>query len=85
MANSEARWCVEEEATGMPVAQGSAPTVDEASREATHYALQYGQDGPVRWWVRQGRKTIVKGHLAGVSVEVLATGGGDLRKLLAGH
>lgn len=70
MTNSEARWCVEEEATGMPVAQGSAPTVDEASREATHYALQYGQDGPVRYWVKQNRKTLVQGSLKGVTVTV---------------
>ena len=85
MANTEARWCVEEEATGMPVANGSAPTAEEASREAAHYAVQYAQDGPVRWWVRQNRTTVVQGRLAGVSITVQATAGGDLRKLLAGH
>ena len=61
---AEARWCVEEQPTGMPVAQGSAPTADEAIREATHYAVQYAQDGPVRWWVRQNRKTVVQGSIA---------------------
>ncbi|MCA3166950.1 MAG: hypothetical protein ING36_00210 [Burkholderiales bacterium] len=68
---TEARWCVEEEATGMPVANGSAPTTEEASREAAHYALHYAQDGPVRWWVRQNRKTVFQGRLAGVSITVL--------------
>lgn len=85
MANTEAHWCVEEEATGMPVANGSAPTAEEASREAAHYAVQYAQDGPVRWWVRQNRKTVLQGRLAGVSITVEAKGGGDLRNLLAGH
>ena len=85
LTDKEARWCVEEEATGMPVANGSAPTAEEASREAAHYAVQYAQDGPVRWWVRQNRTTVVQGRLAGVSITVQATAGGDLRKLLAGH
>ena len=67
---SEARWCVEDSRTGMPVAQGSAPTAAAASREATHYALQYAQDHPVRWWVRQDRKTLLQGSLEGVSVTV---------------
>lgn len=82
---SEARWCVEDSRTGMPVAQGSAPTAEAASREAAHYAVQYAQDHPVRWWVRQNRKTVLKGSMQGVSVEVRATGGGDLRQLLARH
>ena len=85
MANTEARWCVEEEATGMPVANGSAPTAEEASREAARYAVLYAQDGPVRWWVRENRKTVLQCRLAGVSITVEAKGGGDLRKLLAGH
>lgn len=67
---SEARWCVEDSSTGMPVAQGSAPTAEAASREATHYALQYAQEHPVRWWVRQDRKTMLQGSLEGVSVTV---------------
>ena len=83
MANTEARWCVEEEATDMVVANGSAPTAEEASREAVHYAVQYAQDGPVRWWVLQNRKTVLQGRLAGVSITVQATAGGELRKLLA--
>jgi hypothetical protein len=49
------------------------------------YALQYGQDGPVRYWMRQNRKTLVKGEIAGVSVALMRTDGGDLRTLLAGH
>ena len=67
MENTEARWCVEDKTTGLPVAQGSAPTAEEASREATRYALQYAQDHPVRWWVRQNRKTLLQGSLEGVS------------------
>ncbi len=33
------------------------------------YAMQYGQDGPVRYWMRQNRKTLVQGSIAGVRVE----------------
>ena len=31
----------------IPVASGSASTPEEAQREAGHYALMYGQGGPV--------------------------------------
>lgn len=61
---AEARWCVEESDTGMPVAQGSAPTADKAIGEASRYAVQYAQDHPVRYWVRQGRKTLLQGSIA---------------------
>jgi hypothetical protein len=69
----------------MPVAQGSARTAEAASGEAMHYALQYAQEHPVRWWVRQNRKTVMEGSLAGVSFTVVSTDGGDLRKLLPGR
>ena len=80
---SEARWCVEDARTGMPVAQGAAHTAEAASGEATHYAMQYAQDHPVRWWVRQNRKTVLQGSMS-LSVGEVQTTGGDLRKLLAG-
>jgi hypothetical protein len=85
MASTEVRWCVEERDTGMPCANGCAPTEAEASREMMRYALQYGQDGPVRYWMRQNRKTLVKGEIEGVRVTMKSTSGGDLRTLLAGH
>jgi hypothetical protein len=69
MASNEVRWCVEERDTGMPCASGSAPTEEAASREMIRYAMQYGQDGPVRYWMRQNRKTLVQGEIAGVRVE----------------
>jgi hypothetical protein len=78
---SEARWCVEDSRTGMPVAHGSAPTAEAASREATHYAWQYAQDHPVRWWVRQDRKTLLQGSLEGVSVTVRGSVGDLLTAL----
>jgi len=78
---SEARWCVEDSRTGMPVAQGSALCAEAASREATHYAVQYAQDHPVRWWVRQDRKTLLQGRLEGVSVTVSGSVG-DLLKVI---
>ena len=52
------RWCVEEVATGLPVAQGVAPTLDRATTECMHYAMQYAQDGHIRAWVRANRKTV---------------------------
>lgn len=60
---SEARWCVVNADTGMTEAKGYAPTAECAAREAAHYAMQYAQDGPVRWWVRQGRKTVLRGSM----------------------
>ena len=69
MASKEVRWCVEERDTGMPCASGSAPTAEAASREMMRYAMQHGQDGPVRYWMRHNRKTLVQGEIAGVRVE----------------
>ena len=67
---SGARWCVEERDTGLPVAQGYAPTSDEAIGETMRYAVQFAQDGPVRFWVRRNRKTVLEGSLEGVSFSV---------------
>lgn len=61
---ADVRWCVEDATTGMPVANGWAPNVELASAEATHYAIQYAQDHPVRFWVRQKRKTVLKGSFS---------------------
>ena len=33
---------------GLEVAGGSAPTLQDAMREASHYGMVYAQDGPVR-------------------------------------
>lgn len=63
MATIRATWGVEEKDTGLVVASGSAPTAGEATLEATRYALQYRQDGPVRYWVKLGRKKLVQGTL----------------------
>ena len=44
---------------GMRVAGGNGP-LDVVRREAAHYAMVYGQDGPVKvrvWWSRKKRKT----------------------------
>ena len=38
-------WAVEE-ASGLQVASGSAPTYEDAAREANRYAAQYAEDGP---------------------------------------
>ena len=85
MASQEVRWGVEERDTGMPCASGSAPTEEAASREMMRYAMQYGQDGPVRYWMRQNRKTLVQGEIEGVSVTMKRTDGGDIRALMAGR
>lgn len=85
MASQEVRWCVEERDTGIPCASGSAPTEEAASREMLRYAMQYGQDGPVRYWMRKNRKMLVQGEIGGVRVTMKSTSGVDLRTLLAGH
>ena len=64
----EAHWCVVEADTGITVAKGYAPTEEDAVREAGHYAVQYAQDGPVRWWVRVGRKTVLRASLDGLTI-----------------
>jgi hypothetical protein len=66
----EFRWCVEELPAGFPVAQGTAPSLDDAKREAGHYAVQYAQDGPVRFWIRHQRKTVLQ-----VSIDLSASTG----------
>lgn len=69
MTKAEVRWAVEECDTGLMCAHGSAPTQEEAAREMMRYAMQYGQDGPVRYWMRQNRKTLVQGSMAGVRAD----------------
>ena len=53
-------WSVIELGTGIKAASGSAPNESEAVREAKHYAMQYAQDGPVRYVVCHGRKWVLK-------------------------
>lgn len=45
-------WAVYEMPGNLKVASGGANSVDDAEREAGHYAMQYGQDGTVRVVVR---------------------------------
>jgi len=68
MVANRATWGVKELDTGLIVARGSVPTADEAIREAAHYAIQYGQDGPVCYWVKQDGKILVQGSLNGVTI-----------------
>lgn len=70
MACTDYRWIVYE-LTGecLPVASGSAPDEQSASREMLHYAMQYGQDGPVKYRLGHGRKTLVEGELRGVRID----------------
>ena len=60
-------WAVND-AAGRKVASGEATKAADATREATHYAVQYAQDGPVTWWIKSGRKFVVRGSLAGVTI-----------------
>ena len=69
MKNIRATWGVEELSTNLLVAQGSTPTLTQAMSEAVRYALQYGQDGPVKYWVKKKNKVIVKGEIKGVTIE----------------
>ena len=70
MARTKYQWAVYELTSGcLPVASGSAPDEASASKEMLHYAMQYGQDGPVRYRLGRGRKTLVEGELTGVRIE----------------
>ena len=60
--SGEIHWCVEERDTGLPVANGSAPSVFSAGREIQRYTM----GGPTRYWIRKGRRTLVSGELAGL-------------------
>lgn len=48
---SDLKWCVMQ--GGYPVASGVGPT-DRALAEMMHYAIIYGQDGPVEMKTRTG-------------------------------
>lgn len=63
-----ATWGVEKAESGDLLEHGSAPTAGCATGEATHHAVQHGQDAPVRFWVKQNGKTLVQGSLKGVTV-----------------
>jgi hypothetical protein len=67
MSSNEVRWCVEELDTGIVCANGCAPTAEEAGREMMRYAMQYGRDGPVRYWMRKNRTTLLKGKIEPVA------------------
>ena len=45
---SEGRWIFKIEQDSQVVASGSAPTKFTAMREAAHYTMMYGHDGPVK-------------------------------------
>jgi predicted component of type VI protein secretion system len=47
------RWTFSVVQDGMEVALGEATIKAEAQREANHYAMMYGQDGPVTTSVRR--------------------------------
>lgn len=64
----KASWCVVSQDTGHTLAKGEAPTEQDAVREAGHYAIQYAQEGPVSWWVRVNRKTVLRASLAGLTI-----------------
>lgn len=49
------RWEFEVHQGGMVVAAGEAPDRDTAIREAGHYTMMYGQDGPAHAIVRRKR------------------------------
>jgi hypothetical protein len=52
-------WLFSVHQDGMRVAAGDCPTKEDAEREANHYAMMYGQDGPVKvkvWQYHPKRK-----------------------------
>jgi hypothetical protein len=49
---AEPRWFFYIYQDGLRVASGSSTDEADARREAAHYALMYGQDGPVKVVVR---------------------------------
>jgi hypothetical protein len=48
---SQIKWCVTQ--GGWPVASGQGP-IDRALAEMMHYAMVYGQDGPVEMKTKTG-------------------------------
>lgn len=48
----EVFWTVTEAKTGLVAAAGATHSIESATREAMHYAVQYAQDGPVQWHVK---------------------------------
>lgn len=64
----EVTWRLEAADTGAPLAVGCADSEAEALRETTWRALSHARYRPVRWWVKQGGKTIISGSLQGVTI-----------------
>ena len=67
MASTEVHWGVDELDTARPLASGYAPDVKGAFTQMMHYVMQYAQDGPVRFWMRQNRKTLINGRFTGLN------------------
>ena len=49
MGSKDFQWLVFEGDSTVPAASGTAPDRDFADREMMHYAMMYGEDGPVRY------------------------------------
>ena len=65
-------WYVKELDTGLKVASGDALDEDTANTECFHYAIQYVQDGPIEYCVKNGRKILVKGTMSRVTVKEMS-------------
>lgn len=66
-------WNVSELATGTLCASGYAAKEGDALNEMTHYALIYGQDGPVSYWLRRGDVFLFRGSMDGVTIQSATT------------
>jgi len=55
MGSEGFRWLWRVKQDGMVVASGDAPDRRAADRELAHYAMVYGQDGPVTVETRTGK------------------------------
>lgn len=69
--SAEYTWAVFERGFTPAVASGSGRSFTTVKGECVHYALQYGMDGPVTFWVKKGRKKLASGSVTPADGEVM--------------
>lgn len=63
-------WAVEQRDTGASLARGIAGTTEDAQHEAVNHALEHGRDQPVRLWIREGTRFLIRCSIGSTQVAI---------------
>lgn len=66
----ECEWGVERRDTGMTLVRGVSPTSEKAQDDVVAHLTQYSEADPLRIWIRQGPRFLIRSAVGGVAVTV---------------